>query len=153
MNIHLSFSKHCWQYPRSSRPVVFCKKNVFKSLRTKGFSCEFCNIFKNTFFHRTAPVAASENLKAEAVVWRRSVKKLFFEILLNSQENTCARVSFLQPKECNFTKIESLTQAFSCEFWEHLSKNTFFTDLLVAPVKACNFTNTRLHRRVFLWTF
>ena len=78
---------------------------------------------------------------------------MFLEILLNSQENTCARVSFLQPKECNFTKIESLTQAFSCEFWEHLSKNTFFTDLLVAPVKACNFTNTRLHRRCIFMNF
>ena len=24
------------------------------------FSCEFCNISKNTFYHRTPPVAASE---------------------------------------------------------------------------------------------
>ena len=35
--------------------------------------------------------------KAEAVVRRCSVKKVFLEILLNSQENTCATVSFLQP--------------------------------------------------------
>ena len=27
------------------------------------FSCEFCEIFKNTFFHRTPLVAASDNLK------------------------------------------------------------------------------------------
>ena len=32
---------------------------------------------------------------AEAVVQRCSVKKVFLEILQNSQENTCARVSFL----------------------------------------------------------
>ena len=25
------------------------------------FSCEFCNIFKNTFSYRTPPVAASEH--------------------------------------------------------------------------------------------
>ena len=31
----------------------------------------------------------------EAVVWRCSVKKVFLGISQNSQENTCARVSFL----------------------------------------------------------
>ena len=41
------------------------------------------------------PVAAFEKLKAEAVVQKCSVKKVFLEISLNSQENTCARVSFL----------------------------------------------------------
>ena len=30
----------------------------------------------------------------EAVAWRCSVKKVFLEILQNSHENTCARVSF-----------------------------------------------------------
>ena len=34
-------------------------------------------------------------IKLEAVVRRCSVKNLFLEILQNSQENTCARVSFL----------------------------------------------------------
>ena len=52
------------------------------------FSCEFYEIFKNTFFHRTPLVAASEKLRAEAFVRWCLVKKLFFEILLNSQENT-----------------------------------------------------------------
>ena len=32
---------------------------------------------------------------AEAVVWVCSVEKVLLEILQNSQENTCARVSFL----------------------------------------------------------
>ena len=31
----------------------------------------------------------------EAVVWRCSVEKAFIDILQNSQENTCARVSFI----------------------------------------------------------
>ena len=31
----------------------------------------------------------------EAVVWRCSVEKVLLEILKGSQENTCARVSFL----------------------------------------------------------
>ena len=120
------------------------------------FSCEFCEIFKNTFFHRTPPVAASEKLKAEAVVRRCSVKKVFLEILLNSQENTCVRVSFLQPWKCNFIEIEALAQVFSCEFCEHLSKNTFpqiASGGYSAPVKAYNFTNIRLRHWCFFVNF
>ena len=53
---------------------------------------------------------------AEVVVRRCSVKKVFSEILQNSQENTCARVSFM--------KKETLAQGFSCGFCE-IFKNTF----------------------------
>ena len=107
MNIHLRFSKRCWQYPvlvtlhekaRSSRPEVFCKKGVFENFaKEKVFSCEFSEIFKNNFFHRKPPLAASKKRKAEAVFRKCSVKKVFLEILQNSQESTCTRVSFLQP--------------------------------------------------------
>ena len=43
---------------RSSRLEVFCKKGAARNFIKKEtlaqvFSCEFCNIFKNTFFHRT----------------------------------------------------------------------------------------------------
>ena len=60
---------------RSSRPEVFCKKGVLKnfteftgkhlcqslkkSLWDRCFFCEFCEIFKNTYFYRTPLVAAS----------------------------------------------------------------------------------------------
>ena len=51
----------------------------------------------------------------------------------NSQENTCARVSFLikfqQPKACNFFKKEALAQVFSFEFCK-ISKNNFSTEHL-----------------------
>ena len=50
----------------------------------------------------------------EAVVRRCPVKKVFLKISKNSQENTCARVSFLI----------KLGQVFSCEFCE-IFKNTF----------------------------
>ena len=56
-----------------------------------------------------------------------SVKKLFLDIPQNSQENTCARVSFLiklQAETCNFIKKEPLAQVFSCEFCE-ISTNIF----------------------------
>ena len=39
------------------------------------FPCEFLEIFKNDFFHRTPPVAASENLKAEAAFRGCSIKE------------------------------------------------------------------------------
>ena len=64
------------------------------------------------------------------VLW----EKLFLEILHNSQENTCARVSFLiklQAATCNFIKKETLAQVFSCEFCG-ISKNTFITEHLRA---------------------
>ena len=53
-------------------------------------------------------------------------KKVFLEISKDSQENTCARVSFLIKLQaaCNFIKKETLAQVFSCEFCE-ISKNTY----------------------------
>ena len=55
------------------------------------------------------------------VLW----KKVFLEISQNSQENTCARVSFLMKLQVfNFIKKETLAQAFPCELCE-ISKNTF----------------------------
>ena len=59
----------------------------------------------------------------EAVVQRCSVKKVFLEISQNSQENTCARVSFLIKLQA-FIKKETLAQVFSSEFCE-ISENTF----------------------------
>ena len=39
----------------------------------------------------------NENMMSttEAVIWKCSIEKVFLEISQNSQENTCARVSFL----------------------------------------------------------
>ena len=68
-------------------------------------------------------------------------KKVFLQISQNSQENTCARVSFLikfkkrdikknlLKKSKKSIKKETLAQVFSCEFCE-VSKNTFFTEQL-----------------------
>ena len=69
---------------------------------TQVFSYEFCGVFKNTFFienFRATPSkhfpALSSSLSFRSRHRRCSVKKIFFEILQNSQEKTCARVSFL----------------------------------------------------------
>ena len=64
----------------------------------------------------------------EAVVRRCSVKKMFLNISQNSQENTCARCSFLiklQSWRLQLFKREILAQVFSCEFCK-LFKNSFF---------------------------
>ena len=91
-------------------------------------------------------IASAKVPPAEAVVRMCSVKKVFLEISENSQENTCARVSFvinLQASACNFMKKEALAQVFSCEFSE-ISKNIFFhrTPLVTAsaPGKGCDFS-------------
>ena len=64
---------------------------------------------------------------------QRSCKKtLFLKILQNSQENTCARVSFLlklQATVRTFMKKETLAQVFCCEFYEIFETN-FFTEHL-----------------------
>ena len=56
----------------------------------------------------------------EAVAQRFSLKKVFWEISQNSQENTCASFFFN-----NFIKKEALAQVFSCKFCK-IWKNTFF---------------------------
>ena len=58
---------------------------------------------------------------------------MFLEISQNSQENTCARVSFL----IKFKK-ETLAQVFSCEYCE-ISKDTFFTEHLRATASENRF--------------
>ena len=53
--------------------------------------------------------------------WRCSVKKMFLEILQNSQENICARVSFLiKLQACNFIKKQALVQVFPVNFAKFL---------------------------------
>ena len=99
------FGKVAWKSQKQSSRELFCKKRCsWKILKPQVFSCEFSEIFKITFFHRTPPVAASEKLKAEAVVRRYSVQKLFLEILLNSQENTCVRVFFYSFRSATLIK-------------------------------------------------
>ena len=76
---------------------------------------------------------------------RCSIKKVFLEILQNSQENTCARDSFLiKLLLINFIKKESLAQVFSCEFCE-ISKNNFFTEQLRRLLLQVNEKNSFSH--------
>ena len=65
---------------------------------------------------------------SQAVVFRFSVEKVFLEFSQNSQENTCARVSFLIKLQSYFKK-DTLTQVFSCEFCE-IYRKAFFAEQL-----------------------
>ena len=63
------------------------------------FSFSFSLIYIGNIADTNQPIVlfmdGSENYIAEALAQRYSVKKVFLEILQNSQENTCASVSFL----------------------------------------------------------
>ena len=71
---------------------------------------------------------------------------MFLEISQNSQENSCAKVSF------NFIKKETLAQVFSSELCE-IFKNTFFTEYLrtTASVKRTFYSQPEKFQERFTW--
>ena len=84
---------------------------------------------------------------SEAVAQRCSVKKMFLELLQNSQENTCARVSFLIKLQTSGLQLclkrDSGTSVF-CEFCEISKNNSSYITTLVGafdhwPVSAVNY--------------
>ena len=52
---------------RCSSKKLFLKISQISYIPTELFSCEICEIVKNALFHRTPPVAASEEWTAEEV--------------------------------------------------------------------------------------
>ena len=80
----------------------------------------------------------SLKVSTEAVTGGVLSKNVFLEISQNSQENTCARVSFLIKLQ------ETLAQVFCCKFCE-ISKNTFSTEHLrtTAPVSSFIISSNR----------
>ena len=70
------------------------------------------NLLVLTETSRRCLMCVGKHFSSEAVVPRYSVKKLFLETSQNSQENTCARGSFLikfQAEACT-----DLARVFSC---------------------------------------
>ena len=45
---------------------------LLKKLQTQVFSCEICETFKNTYFHRTLPVATSD-FSRNSQIFKKSV--------------------------------------------------------------------------------
>ena len=66
---------------------------------------------------------------SEAVVQSCSTRKMFLKISQNSQESTCARVSFLIKSQAWGLQLyyETFAQVFSCEICE-IFKNTLFKE-------------------------
>ena len=92
--------------------------SVFDSLfhfTTSSFSYPSFSVLRLVVLLKLHHYSLQEWLLREAVVQTCFVIKVLLEISQNSQENTCARDSFL-------IKLQAL---FSCEFCE-ISKNTFF---------------------------
>ena len=76
-------------------------------------------------------VKENKILHTEVTTRGVQLKKVFLKFSKNSQENTCARASFL----INFVKKETLEQALSCEFSD-IFKNTFYTEHLWTTASA-----------------
>ena len=112
--MEFKFSKLAWWLgvyePSVKHTVIFFPTNDSSLLE----SCQLYII---------ARYKASNCCKIEAAIHRRSVKKLPLKILQNSQENPCARVSFLK------LQIKTLAQVFPCKYYENF-KNTFFIEHL-----------------------
>ena len=73
--------------------------------------------------------------RIEAVVQWCSLKKVFLKISQNSQENACARASFLiklQAPDLQLQKKKTLSQVVSSEFCEIFKNTYFYKTLLVA---------------------
>ena len=111
---------------RSSRSEVFHKKGVpGKFRKSQVFSCELCKIFKNTFFP-----SFSEKLKAEPVVRKSSVIKVFLEISINSQEKTCAILCFAAFRPATLLKQSLWRRCFPLNFANTFLRIHFFTEHL-----------------------
>ena len=69
------------------------------------------------------------DLTTEAVVTRCSIEKVPLEICQNSQENTCARVSFWTKLQASFIKKRLWRRCFLVNFVQFL-RTPFFTENL-----------------------
>ena len=104
--------------------------SLFKSCRQEVFSCEICNIFKNTFFHRTPPEAAS-------VIFKEMTLYSAFRNYLNFQVSDLVfRFSFSR-------NMYIFTRVF---YWSKYYWNSS-TLLKQSPVKLCCGPATFLKRK------
>ena len=82
---------------------------------------------------------------------RCSVRKVFLKISQNSQENSCARASFLiKLQVCNFVKKEILPQVFSCKFCEILRTPFFIGHLWGLLLYLRDETKTHASKEFFI---
>ena len=109
---------------------TFLEKCLRWSLFLEKLQTSACNLNTNQLHRSNLQEALSFQksfVVSEAATGRVQWKKLSLEISHNSQEKTCARVSFSmrwQASDYKLIKKETLAQLFLCELRE-ISKNTF----------------------------
>ena len=94
---HLLVQIQSWKHQNNVRNLIQFNNNDTIIMSVTFFwwlSCKLWTDFTNCSGISNALEVANKNT-TEAVVQCCSVKKVFFEISQNSQENTCATVSFL----------------------------------------------------------
>ena len=94
---HLLVQIQSWKHQNNVRNLVKFNNNdtiIMSVIFFWWLSCKLWTDFTNCSGISNALEVANKNT-TEAVVQCCSVKKVFFEISQNSQENTCATVSFL----------------------------------------------------------
>ena len=119
--------------------TLFFSQAILKIYHVLGTNCfiMFYSVL-SCFRYKLSCLPSEIGIFRIILVFRNNFSKNFrsshLEVLLkisqNSQENTCARVSFLiklQAEACNFIKNETLAQVFSCAFCV-IFRNTFFTE-------------------------
>ena len=95
------------------------------------FSCEFCEISKNTSDGCFWNFAA---LFSTISVWactEKNVRQKNYKNEAKEIDTEAATRGVLSEKPCNFIKKEALAQVFSCQFCK-ISKNFFSTENLLA---------------------
>ena len=89
--------------------MFMAREKVFKfaiiRIQISFGKLQLCTMGDSSLLSSEASLSSSDSLDSfsnfdkqnhtEAVAWRCSVKKVFLEILQNSQENVCARASLL----------------------------------------------------------
>ena len=95
--------------------------NFIKITPTQVFSCAMCKIFKNTFFYRAPPVAASvkrdSNTGVLSVEFAKFLRTLFFLLI------SCLFYRYFQFRY-SFPRNGTGEKALS--FWFSLQYNSFF---------------------------
>ena len=67
-------------------------KFIKRETLTQVFFCEFCEIFKNTYFHKAFPVAASERCsKKFHESMEHMIRRLFFNKITSLQPSTLSK--------------------------------------------------------------
>ena len=126
-NFTMFTRKHLYRSLFIIKLLTWRSATLFKKDSTQVISCEYCKIYKNSFFYRTHPVAPSEYMVLEAVTQRCSVRT----VVLRNFTKFIGK--HLRPEGCNFIKKEALAQAFPCDFVKFL-KTPFPTEHLWAIV-------------------